>query len=37
VFVISVAVGGSTGTGTAGTKRAAEQAAASDLLGKLGA
>ncbi len=36
VFVIAVAVGGSTGTGTAGTKRAAEQAAASDLLGKLG-
>jgi len=35
VFVIAVAVGGKTGTGTAGTKRAAEQAAASDLLGKL--
>ncbi|MCW3476155.1 ribonuclease III [Rhodovastum sp. RN2-1] len=37
VFVISVTVDGRTGTGTAGTKRAAEQDAASDLLGKLGA
>jgi ribonuclease-3 len=37
LFVITVAVGGMTGTGSAGTKRAAEQAAASDLLGKLGA
>jgi ribonuclease-3 len=37
VFVIAVAVSGATGTGTAGTKRAAEQAAAGDLLGKLGA
>jgi ribonuclease III len=36
VFVIAVAVGGFIGTGTAGTKRAAEQVAASDLLGKLG-
>ena len=31
-FVITVSVGGSTGTGRAGTKRAAEQAAATDLL-----
>jgi ribonuclease-3 len=37
VFVVTVAVAGKTGSGTAGTKRAAEQAAASDLLGKLGA
>ncbi len=36
VFVISVTVGGQTGTGTAGTKRAAEQEAATDLMGKLG-
>ena len=35
VFVIAVTVGGQTGTGTAGTKRAAEQDAATDLLGKL--
>ena len=35
VFVISVTVGGRTGTGTAGTKRAAEQLAAIDLLGQL--
>ncbi len=36
VFVISVTVDGRTGRGTAGTKRAAEQDAASDLIGKLG-
>ena len=35
VFVISVTVDGRTGTGSAGTKRAAEQDAATDLLGKL--
>jgi dsRNA-specific ribonuclease len=35
VFVISVTVDGRTGTGTAGAKRAAEQAAALDLLGQL--
>jgi ribonuclease-3 len=35
VFVIAVTVAGQTGTGTAGTKRAAEQDAATDLLGKL--
>jgi ribonuclease-3 len=34
-FVITVTVAGHTGTGTAGTKRAAEQDAALDLLGKL--
>ncbi len=37
VFVIRVAVGGQAGQGSAGTKRAAEQEAATDLLGKLGA
>jgi ribonuclease III len=36
VFVITVTVEAKTGTGTAGTKRAAEQDAAADLLGKLG-
>jgi ribonuclease-3 len=35
VFVISVTVAEQTGTGSAGTKRAAEQEAAADLLGKL--
>jgi ribonuclease-3 len=35
VFVINVTVGGATGTGTAGNKRAAEQAAAIDLMRKL--
>jgi ribonuclease-3 len=35
VFVITVTVGGQTGTGTAGTKRAAEQGAATDLLRRL--
>ncbi len=35
VFVISVTVNGRTGTGTAGNKRAAETAAATDLLGQL--
>jgi ribonuclease-3 len=35
VFVISVTVDGRTGTGTSGTKRAAEQQAAGDLLGQL--
>lgn len=35
VFVISVTVAGQTGTGTAGTKRAAEQEAAAALLGML--
>jgi ribonuclease-3 len=34
-FVVTVAAGEVRGTGTAGTKRAAEQAAASDLLAKL--
>jgi ribonuclease-3 len=37
IFVISVTVDGRTGTGTAGSKRAAEQAAAIDVLGQLGA
>jgi ribonuclease-3 len=36
IFVIAVTVEGKTGTGTAGTKRAAEQDAAADLLRKLG-
>lgn len=36
VFVVTVTVAGATGSGTAGSKRAAEQAAATDLLGKLG-
>jgi ribonuclease III len=36
-FVVAVVVGEASGTGTAGTKRAAEQAAASDLLAKLAA
>jgi len=36
-FVVSVAVGEVSGTGAAGTKRAAEQAAASDLLARLAA
>ncbi len=35
VFVITVTVDGRTGTGTAGTKRTAEQYAAAELLGKL--
>ena len=35
VFVITVTVGGSTGTGRAGNKRAAEQEASADLLRKL--
>jgi ribonuclease-3 len=35
IFTITVAVGGQTGSGTAGAKRSAEQAAATDLLGKL--
>jgi ribonuclease-3 len=35
VFVVSVSVGGETATGAAGTKRAAEQAAATGLLAKL--
>jgi ribonuclease-3 len=35
VFVIEVAVGEQSGTGTAGSKRVAEQAAAEDLLRKL--
>jgi ribonuclease-3 len=35
VFVVSVSVGGYTGEGTAGSKRAAEQLAAEDLYGKL--
>ncbi len=35
VFVVTVAVDGREGTGTAGTKRAAEQAAAIDLMGQL--
>jgi ribonuclease-3 len=34
-FVVEVAVGGFSGTGAAGSRRAAEQAAARDLLGKL--
>lgn len=34
-FVISVSLGGQTGSGTAGTKREAEQAAAADLLRRL--
>ncbi len=37
VFVISVTVDGRTGSGTAGNKRAAEQAAALSLLAQLGA
>jgi ribonuclease-3 len=36
-FVVTVAVGGRTGSGTAGSKRAAEQLAAKDLLQALGA
>ncbi len=36
-FVIAVSVGGETGTGQAGSKQAAEQEAATELLGKLGA
>jgi ribonuclease III len=36
-FVVTVSVGGSTGSGTAGSKRAAEQLAAQDLLRVLGA
>ena len=36
-FVVTVAVGGVSGTGTAGSKRAAEQLAAQDLLRVLGA
>jgi ribonuclease-3 len=35
VFVVTVAVAGRTGSGTAGSKRAAEQLAATDLLGQL--
>ena len=35
-FVIEVAVGARSGRGAAGSKRAAEQAAAADLLGRLG-
>ncbi len=35
VFVITVTVAGKTGSGSAGSKRAAEQLAATDLLGKL--
>jgi ribonuclease-3 len=35
VFAISVTVDGRTGTGSAGSKRAAERAAAADLLGQL--
>jgi ribonuclease-3 len=34
-FVITVTGGGQTGRGEAGTKRAAERAAAADLMGKL--
>ena len=34
-FVVTVSVAGQTGTGSAGTKRAAEQAAASELLDRL--
>lgn len=36
VFVIAVTVDGRTGRGTAGSKRAAEQVAAGDLVGQLG-
>ena len=36
-FVVSVGAGGATGSGTAGSKRAAEQLAARDLLRMLGA
>ncbi len=36
VFVISVALGGKSATASAGSKRMAEQAAAAELLGKLG-
>jgi ribonuclease-3 len=35
VFVIAVETGGLSGTGTAGSKREAEQAAAADLLARL--
>ena len=35
VFEITVTVAGRTGSGSAGSKRAAEQAAAEDLLGQL--
>ena len=35
VFVVTVTVAGRTGSGTAGSKRSAEQLAASDLLGQL--
>ncbi len=35
VFIVTVTVAGRTGSGTAGSKRAAEQLAASDLLGQL--
>jgi ribonuclease-3 len=34
-FVVSVTIGEASGTGAAGTRRASEQAAASDLLSKL--
>lgn len=37
IFAVSVSIAGNIGTGTAGTKRTAEQAAASDLLAKLAA
>ncbi len=37
VFVVGVSVGGQTGSGTAGSKRAAERLAAADLLARLGA
>lgn len=37
VFVIAVSIASHTGTGTAGNKRAAEAAAAADLLARLGA
>ena len=37
VFVVTVTVAGRTGTGSAGSKRAAEQLAATDLLGQLSA
>jgi ribonuclease-3 len=36
-FVVTVAAGGVTGSGAAGSKRAAEQLAAKDLLRALGA
>jgi ribonuclease-3 len=35
-FVVTVAAGGAVGSGTAGSKRAAEQLAARDLLQALG-